>query len=96
MEPGIYLTILVFAVAALHLTNKAVTFVIRYNAASSIKAHKAKKAPTHRDDWYMFFHQSDLTGNLKHKTTNKQGNKKINTGKHQRSDSRPVLRSHLT
>lgn len=96
MEPGIYLTTLVFAVAALHLINKAATFVIRYRAASSKKVHEVRKAPAHRDDWYMFFHQSDLTGDLKHKTTNKQGNKKINTEKQQRGDSRPVLRNHLT
>lgn len=95
MEPGIYLTTLVFAVAALHLINKAATFAIRYRAASSKKAHEVRKAPAHRDDWYMFFHQSDLTGDLKHKTTNKQGTKKINPGKHRRNDSRPVLRNHL-
>lgn len=96
MEPGIYLTTLVFSVAALHLINKAATFVIRYRAASSNKAREVSKAPAHRGDWYMFFHQSDLTGNLKHKTTNQLGNIKINTGKQQRNDSRPVLRNHLT
>jgi hypothetical protein len=98
MEPGIYLTALVFAVAALHLINKVVTYASSFRAASDIRPDKSTKASTQRDDWYMFFHRSDLTGEPEKKTKNKQENKKIGSspGNYQRRDSRPALRRHLT
>jgi hypothetical protein len=98
MEPGIYFTTLVFAVGALHLLSKVVAYVTGYLAASGLRPDKSSRVPAHRDDWYMFFHRSDLTGEPEKKTKNKQENKKIGSspGNYQRRDSRPALRRHLT
>lgn len=97
MEPGIYLTALVFAVVALHLLDKVVTAVSSFLAASGIRLSKPSKAPSKRDDWYMFFHRSDLIGESDQKPKKKPKNKKTNSfqGKYQRRDSRPLLRSQI-
>lgn len=95
MEPGMYLTLLVLAIATLHLVNKTVTFVMRYRAASITKNRKAITSHNPRDDWYMFFHQSDLTGKLKNTTSKRSGKKDIDTSKYKRGDSRTALRNHM-
>jgi hypothetical protein len=98
MEPGIYFTALVFAVGALHLLSKVVAHVTGYLAASGLRPDKSKRLPAHRDDWYVFFHRSDLTGESQKKTKKKQQNKSANSsaGKYQRPDSRPELRRQHT
>lgn len=99
MEPGIYLTALVFAVAGLHLLNKTITHVSKFLAASGMmKNESASNVPTYRDDWYMFFHRSDLTGEPKKTMKKSKDNKNISSssGKYKRRDSRPVLRSYLS
>lgn len=99
MEPGFYLTTLVFAIAALHLINKVVTFVTGFRASSGMRPSESSKQPVQRDDWYMFFHRSDLTGKPVDKNETKRENALINSsssGKHKRRDSRPTLRRHLT
>jgi len=99
MEPGFYLTTLVFAVAVLHLINRAVTSVTRFLAASDLRLNESRKKPVQRDDWYMFFHRSDLIGKPKEKNNTNRNNMSISSPsseKQKRCDSRPVLRRHLT
>jgi hypothetical protein len=95
MEPGLYLTTLVFAVAALHLINKAVTYVSGFLAASGMRSNKSRKVPAHRDDWYMFFHRSDLLGKPENKNKKKNTSISSSSTKYKRRDSRPALRRHL-
>jgi len=98
MEPGFYLTTLVFAVAALHLINKSITYVSGFLAASGMRSNESRKVPAKRDDWYMFFHLSDLIGKPEKKNETKPENTSISSslGKHKRRDSRPALRRQLT
>ena len=96
MESGIYLTGMVFAIGALHLLTRLVTYVSRYYAASASGQAKAKKAPVHRSDWYVFFHRSDLTGESEQNTPNRRKDKHsdVSPGTRQRRDSRPALRRY--
>lgn len=96
MEPGIYLTGMVFAIGALHLITRLVTYVSHYYAASAMGQARSQKAPVHRDDWYVFFHRSDLTGESLEKTTQKRDDKRSNISPRSsgRSDSRPALRRY--
>jgi hypothetical protein len=99
MEPGFYLTTLVFAVAVLHLLNRTVTSVARFLAASGLRSNESRDKPGQRDDWYMFFHRSDLIGKPKKKDNTSKINMSIRppfSEKQKRCDSRPVLRRHLT
>jgi len=99
MEPGIYFTALVLAVAGLHLLNKVVTYVSSFRAASGLRQNSSKKASTQRVDWFVFFRCSDLTGEPEKKVRNKQQvNKHISSSpsNHKRRDRRPVLRRHLS
>lgn len=57
METGIYLTALVFGVGFVHLAVQAASFM-----SSGKKAQSEKQKNVVRDDWYMFFHRSQLTG----------------------------------
>lgn len=94
MEPGFYLTTLVFAVAALHLVSRGID-AYRRNVKTAAKAKS--KTPKKRSDWYMFFHCSALTGETKEKTVRSEKYKDIsaNKGTSKVKDSRPSLRSNL-
>jgi hypothetical protein len=96
MEPGIYLTGMVFAVGVLHLATRLVTYVSRYYAASAFGQAGSKKAPVHRDDWYVFFHRSDLTGESESSTAISRGDRRsgVSPGARRKRDSRPVLRRY--
>lgn len=98
METGYYLATLVFAVAALHLINRAVKYVSSYRAASGMRSNESIKVPVKRDDWYMFFHRSDLTGKPEKRNETKPKKSSISSSlvKHTRRDSRPALRKHLS
>lgn len=98
MEPGIYLTALVFAVSALHLLNNVIRYVSSFHAASAKRPDESSKQPAHRDDWYMFFHRSDLTGDVKKKIRTTQGSTIISSSrsKNKRRDSRPALHRYHT
>lgn len=94
MEPGFYLTILVFAVAALHLVAQGID-AYRRSGKTAIKAKPI--TPAKRSDWYMFFHCSALTGETKEKAVASEQNRDISTNKgaSKVKDSRPSLRSNL-
>ena len=96
MESGIYLTGMVFAIGALHLITRLVTYVSRYYAASGIGQARSQKAPVRRGDWYVFFHRSDLTGESEEKKSNMRGDTRsdVSPGKSKRRDSRPALRRY--
>lgn len=96
MEPAMYMTGMVLAVGALHLVTRVVTYVSRYHAASKSGRAKSKKVPVHRDDWYMFFHRSDLTGESRDKrsSTRKDNHSDISPGTRQRRDTRTALRRY--
>jgi len=91
MESGIYLTAMVLAVGALHLITRIAAYVGRYYAASGRGQARPPKAPVHRDDWYVFFHRSDLTGDSPVKKSEKRAGTRTNT---KRRDSRPALRRY--
>ncbi len=57
MEPGIYLSALVLGIGVAHLAVRAASF---FNGTKP--AETAGHADTKRDDWYVFFHRSQLTG----------------------------------
>lgn len=62
MEPGIYLTALVFGIGALHLVNQFASSIGKLlNSAERNQAWTDRSQPR-RDDWYVFFHCSDLIG----------------------------------
>lgn len=98
MEPGIYLTALVLAVGVLHLVGKLAESVSHFHAASGKTQPGADKATEHRDDWYMFFHCSDLTGVTKEKAHKKRANSETGSsqGTRQRRDSRPASHRYIT
>ena len=98
MEPGMYLTALVFAVAVLHLLNNMIRYVGSFRATSGKRSNVSSKLPTHRDDWYMFFYRSSLTGKAEKKIRNTQGKTTISSSfkRNKKRDSRPVLRHYLT
>ncbi|BHH82436.1 hypothetical protein [Desulforhopalus sp. 52FAK] len=94
MEPGFYLTALVFAVAILHLiTRGVVSFRHHFKALSPTSS----KAQNKRSDWYMFFHCSALTGETQEQVVRKGKDKNISVrrGKSKAKDSRVLLRSYL-
>lgn len=94
MEPGFYFTALVFAVAALDLITRGVSFFHRNSMAS--RPGKGKSV-NKRSDWYVFFYCSDLTGEKKQTTVSNKNDKDITKGKRKSrvKDSRPSLRSNL-
>ncbi len=57
MESGIYLSALVFGVGIVHLAVRAASFF-----SSGKRAASGKYSNAVRDDWYMFFNRSQLTG----------------------------------
>ncbi|MFT5698505.1 MAG: hypothetical protein ACI8ZB_001360 [Desulforhopalus sp.] len=98
MEPRIYLTALVLAVGGLHLVCRLVDVVSRFHAASSRARTGTHKAAVKRDDWYMFFHCSDLTGDKKETVHPKRTEKETSSsqGARLRSDSRPSARRYIS
>ena len=96
METGIYLTGMVFVIAALHLITRLGNHVSRYYAASNKRQARSTKAPVRRGDWYMFFRCSDLTGESEGKSIRKRENtsSSLSSRKGRRCDSRPVLRRY--
>lgn len=94
MEPGFYLTALVFAVAALHLITRGVSL---FHRNTKVSRPGMDKSANKRSDWYMFFHCSDLTGEKKQTTVSNRNdsNKSISRGKNKVKDIRPALRSNL-
>jgi hypothetical protein len=58
MESGIYLSALVFGIGVAHLAVRAASFFNGRKSADTAGKH----TDTRRDDWYMFFHRSQLTG----------------------------------
>lgn len=98
MEPGFCMTTLVFAVAVLHLINKTIAYVSRFLAASGRTSNEPRKGSVQRDDWYMFFHRSDLLGKLEVKHEIRRKNTSItssSTKKQKKRDPRPALRRHF-
>ncbi|WP_136809845.1 hypothetical protein [Desulfosediminicola flagellatus] len=98
MEPGMYLTALVITVSALHLLNNVIHYVSSFHTASAKRPDESNKLPAHRDDWYMFFHRSDLTGEAKKKIRTTKGNTITRSSpvKNKQRDSRPALRRYHT
>jgi hypothetical protein len=96
MEPGMYMTGIVFAIGALHLVTRVVTYVSRYYAESASVQARAKKAPVQRDDWYMFFHRSQLTGEPEKNNITRPiaVQPSVSSRINKRRDSRPALRRY--
>ncbi|PHR26374.1 MAG: hypothetical protein COA36_12350 [Desulfotalea sp.] len=97
MEPGFYFTALVFAVATLHLINRAVFYVNSIFLASGMKPNHPAKTANQRDDWYMFFHRSALYGNMGKQATKRSTNNTTSSPPEcfQRRDPRPALRKQI-
>lgn len=58
MESGIYLSAMVFGVGLMHLVVRAASMMSNGKRTGQQKT----KSNAQRDDWYMFFHRSQLTG----------------------------------
>lgn len=90
METGIYFTALVLAVGVLHLVQKVIECIHRFKAPFGKTYNSVPKVPVKRDDWYVFFHCSDLIGKpLKHpEEQNTMRETSATVRKHQKHDSR--------
>ena len=98
MEPGFYFTALVIGTGAFHLVSQIADHISKTMHSKSDKQNlSAKKAPK-RDDWYVFFNCSDLTGKQEDTHINypgKQQNKK-SSSRRRRADKRTAARISYT
>jgi hypothetical protein len=93
METGYIFSALVFAIAAFHVIWKLVEHTTRLFKTSGLRSGSGKAA-TRRDDWYMFFHRSDLTGqNDENRPAKRTGTAARTPG---RKDTRPAARQYLS
>ena len=67
MELTTIFTGLVLAVGIFHVIAQASNFIRRYLFSGGSKVVGVSRKATSRDDWYMFFHCSDLTGERREK-----------------------------
>jgi hypothetical protein len=70
MEPTVIFTILVFSVGALHLVWQAAGHIGKFHQKNLKNLTSSKRKNYYRDDWYVFFHRSDLTGTRSDKDGN--------------------------
>jgi len=92
MESGFYFTALIIGIGAFHLISQVVDhFGKHMHAKSNIKKQT-------RDDWYVFFHCSDLTGKKETPKVNSNDNKqsKQSTKRRPRTDRRTAARISYT
>ena len=61
MDSGYIFSVFVLGGVAFHLIWNAASFIDRLSTSHGRKERKTGRHAT-RDDWYMFFHRSDLTG----------------------------------
>ncbi|WP_143005427.1 hypothetical protein [Desulforhopalus singaporensis] len=62
MESGTFFAILVISVGALHLVWRAAAFAGKYFTRQHADRTRAREKNIKRDDWYVFFNCSQLTG----------------------------------
>jgi hypothetical protein len=62
MEPTTYFTLLVLGIGAIHLVCQAFDKIGTWKGKTQQIYGKRTQS---RDDWYVFFHRSDLTGPAK-------------------------------
>ena len=70
MEPAIYFTIFVLAIGVLQLICNVKSYISKFVATDQQLRASTTSQPTKRDDWYMFFHRSDVTGKVHHTKKN--------------------------
>lgn len=97
MEPGMYFVWLVMGIGALHLVWNLAAYVSRFQSASEVRRTDSEGKIVSRDDWYMFFHCSDLTGqiagNQRNKTVPKSSGRSAGTSR-QRDSRLPATRHY--
>ncbi|WP_163339417.1 hypothetical protein [Desulfopila sp. IMCC35008] len=67
MELNMIFSSLILLIGAFHLAAQVSSFIQRYFFSTNNKVLGTEKKATVRDDWYLFFHCSKLTGNPKEK-----------------------------
>lgn len=91
MESGLLFSTLVLAVGAFHLISKASAFLGKQMAKFRDPA-KTKKVV--RDDWYMFFNRSDLTGERRKPEAEKKSPMSTNRSNSTTDRRRRAVRMH--
>jgi hypothetical protein len=62
MEPGFYFTALVIGTGVFHLVCQVADHLEKRLHSHSFRKNLSSRKTRKRDDWYMFFHRSQLTG----------------------------------
>ncbi len=98
MEPATFFTIMVFSVGALHLVWRAADSIGKLLGKNQQSLTYGKRKENHRDDWYMFFHRSDLTGpeTTRDMSTSTGDHPSASSTRRRKSSKRPVARVHLS
>lgn len=98
MEPATILTIMVFSVGALHLVWQAASRIGKLLGKSQQSLTYGKHSTNCRDDWYVFFHRSDLTGpeQGRDKSISKGERPSTSATQRRKSSRRLVARVNLT
>lgn len=99
MEPGMYFTLLVFSVAGLQLVWQAAARLSKWLGMSNQNLMYGNRRQAKRDDWYVFFHRSDLTGSLNETSSvdTTVNQRPASTAPRKRKGAnRPVARIHLS
>lgn len=94
MEPATYLAIMVFSVGALHLVWQAASHIGKLLGKSQQTLTYGQRSKNRRDDWYVFFHRSDLTGpeSSREKTISIGDRPSTSSTRRRKSSRRPVAR----
>lgn len=98
MEPATILTIMVFSVGALHLVWQAASGIGKLLGKTQQNLTYGKRSKSHRDDWYVFFHRSDLTGpdTSKEKSKSLSDRQSTSSTRRRKSSRRLVARVNLS
>lgn len=90
MEPATYFTIFVIGICALHLACQAADRIGTWMGKTQQHMTYGKTTKQSRDDWYVFFHRSDLTGQVENldKNQSKIDRPTVSRSKRARKSSR--------
>lgn len=97
MEPATYFSIFVLGVGALHLACQAVDRFASWMGKTQQHTTYSKRTQN-RDDWYVFFHRSELSGSetSRKKKTSLGDRPSASTAKRRKRSGRLVARVNLS
>jgi hypothetical protein len=97
METGLqYFAAFVIGFSAFHLICKAAALIEKMSGNRGKDQSLAKSARPKRDDWYMFFHRSDLTGSKPAKDSKIVPSDKVDSHRRSGRRKRPESRAYLS